>query len=1150
MKNMLLKDFTREIKRNKGRFLSIFFIVLLGSAFFSGIRSSGGDMKYSADIYYDKTNMMDIKVISTLGLTDDDIADIKKADGVLEVNGGYTAEALTSTGKSEHSIRIIANDTELNKLEIKDGREPQRADECVVDAFFMESCGYKIGDTISVYSGTDDDISDTLSQTEFTVVGSGNLPYFTDLTRGVSSIGDGQLDGFLVVDPEAFNIDYYTEAYVTVDGAKELNTYSDEYDTLVGKTVKSIEDISEKAAQRRYDEIYAEGSESISEAEEKIENARSELDNAKTELDDGKAELDASAEKLGDAKAELDSSEKLLTDTKSQLDSALSQLNTAKTTLSQAKSEIDKNEATLAEAKNKIDSGETQINAALAEIEAKDTALAAAKTELAEKQSELDAMNEAINGLKQQYNETETAYQAVQQQLEKDPANEELIAQAKKLKSTLDTLSSNIAKGEETTSAAENAIKSYEQSISDGENALKDAKTKIEKERSALESSRAEYEAGAAKLAAAKSEYESGLAQYESSLAQYNAGLAEYNEGLSKYEAGRAEYEDGLKEYNDGLAKWQEGSEEYDTAYKDAQSEIADAEKKIEDGKAELEKLSVPTWYVLDRDDISSCSAYGNDAERMDNIGQVFPVMFFLVAALVSLTAMTRMAQEQRGQIGTLKGLGYSTRAIAGKYVGYALLATVSGAVIGVLLGERIMPLVVMTAYGMLYTGITEYFTPLNYAQGTLSVALLSICTGFAAFASVYSLLSEKPAELMRPEAPRSGRRIFLEHIPFLWKRFNFTYKATLRNLFRYKKRFIMTIIGIGGCMSLLLVGFGLRDSITVVAKNQFVDLFMQDATITLDTDGDVDELEEIADNYEGIEARLDIYQQTVTLNANNHNRDAYLYVPENTDEADEFVDLRDRITKETYEFPSKGVALSEKTAEMLGVSVGDEISIKKGEQSEAVYTYVEEIVENYVMHYVFMSPTVYEQLYGEAPEYNCIFLKYDDTSAAYENALGNRLLKCDACSGVSFTSDLEKQINDMLNALNIVIAVMIISAALLAFVVLYNLNSINITERRRELATLKVLGFYDTEVAMYIYRENILLSIIGIFVGIFLGKLLHLFTVTTIEVDQMMFGRTLSIESYIICAILTFAFSILVNIIMFHNFKKIDMVESLKSVE
>ena len=1072
MKNMLLKDFTREIKRNKGRFLSIFFIVLLGSAFFSGIRSSGGDMKYSADVYYDSTDMMDIRVVSTLGLTDEDIEDLKGADGVLDVAGGYTAEVLTSTDKTEYSIRVIADNTKINKLEIEEGREPEKADECVVDAYFMEKRGYDIGDTISLYSGTDDDISDTLDQTEFTIVGSGNLPCFTDLTRGVSSIGDGQLDGFLVVDPAAFNIDYYTEAYITVDGAKELNTYSDEYEELVGKTVSSIEDIGESAAQRRYDDLYEQGSEKISEAEEKVESARSELDDAKKELDDGKAELDENAKKLEDAKAQLDESKVTLDETKAQLDSASAQLSSTQATLDQAKAQIDENEAALADAKTQIDSGEAQINSASEEIEAKSAELEAAKDFM--EQSEFDKMAESINA----------------------------------------------------------------------------ARAEIEQKRSYLEASKAEYEAGAVQLEAAKAQYESGLAQYESGLAQYNEGLAQYEDGLSRYEAGRAEYEEGLQEYNDGIQEWQDGSEEYDKAYEEAQSEIADAEEKIADGKAELEKLSVPTWYVLDRDDISSCSAYGDDAERMDNIGQVFPVIFFLVAALVSLTAMTRMAEEQRSQIGTLKALGYGAKAIVGKYVGYALLATVSGAVIGVLIGEYILPLVIMTAYGMLYVGVPAYYMPLNLSQGLLSVILLSVCTGVAAFASVYNLLREKPADLMRPESPKSGRRIFLEYVPFIWKNLNFTYKATLRNLFRYKKRFIMTIIGIGGCMGLMLVGFGLRDSITVVAKNQYVDIFMQDVTVALNTDGDVEKLEDVTDSYEGISERLDLYMQTVTLNANDTEKEAYLYVPEDTNEAGEFVALRDRKTKESYEFPKEGVALSEKTAEMLGVSVGDEISIQKGEQSESVHTYVEEIVENYVLHYVFMSPTVYEQLYGEAPEYNSIYLKYDDEAQINENALGNKLLKCDACSGVSFTSDLEKQINDMLNALYLVIAVLIVSAALLAFVVLYNLNSINITERRRELATLKVLGFYDVEVAMYIYRENIFLSIIGIVVGAFLGKILHLFTVTTIEVVQMMFGRSLSIESYLICGALTFVFSILVNLIMFRNFKKVDMVESLKSVE
>jgi putative ABC transport system permease protein len=1150
MKNTLIKDFIREIKGNKGRFLSIFFIVLLGSAFFSGIRSSGGDMKYSADIYYDDTDMMDIRVLSTLGLTDDDINDIKNVSGIDEACGGYTKEVMVSSDGDEYCIRLIAQTEGINKLSIRDGRKIQNAGECIVDSYFMDMFGFEIGDTVSVYPGTDEDISDSLARTEFTIVGTGDLPYFTDLTRGVSSIGDGQLDGFTVVDPQAFDMDYYTEVYATVGGAKELNTYSDEYEALVSGVADGIEAISAGAAQRRYDEIYDEGAAQIEDAENEINDAKTELNDAKEELDSGKEELDDAAAQLSNAETELDSVLEKLNESKAQLDSAASQLESSASALEQMKAQIDSGESQLAGSWQQIEDGNSQLAALEAQLNSKAQEIETGKAELAQKQEEYEQQAAELENAKQMYSEAEKAYQAILVMLEADPENVELAAQAEALKAQADELSAVISQAEPVLTAAKEQLDAANAELAGYETQLAEGRAQLESYRQEIAAAKSQYDAGAAQLAEAKAQYEAYLSQYNVGKAEYDAGLSQYESGLSQYEEGRAEYESSLKEYEDGLAEWEDGNREYNEAYGEAQEEIEKAQEEIDDAKEELDSLSVPEWYILDRDDISSCSSYESDSGRMDSIGQIFPVLFFLVAALVSLTAMTRMAEEQRGQIGTLKALGYSNRAIAGKYVGYALLATLSGAVIGMFLGEYILPLVIMSAYGMLYVGIPQYYMPLNLTEGLLAIFISAACTGIAAVSSVYNLLRDKPAELMRPESPKSGRRIFLEHIPFIWKRLNFTQKATLRNLFRYKKRFVMTIIGISGCMSLMLVGFGLRDSITIVAQNQFKEIFMQNATVSVDPDEDRSNLEEAIAGYDGISASLDAYQLTVTLNANDTDRDAYIYVPKDTEKFFDFVRFRDRITKEPYDFPENGIALSEKTADMLGVSVGDTVSIQKGEEAEQVEATVETIVENYVLHYVFMSPETYAKLFGEEPEYNCIYLKYEDNSPGYENALGNTLLNYDECTGISFTTDLEKQIDDMLTTLYLVIAVLIIAAALLAFVVLYNLNSINMTERKRELATLKVLGFYDIEVAMYIYRENIILTLFGIAAGAVMGKLLHLVTITTIEVDQMMFGRIIRPESYVICALLTLAFSLLVNVIMFFEFRKIDMIESLKSVE
>ena len=510
------------------------------------------------------------------------------------------------------------------------------------------------------------------------------------------------------------------------------------------------------------------------------------------------------------------------------------------------------------------------------------------------------------------------------------------------------------------------------------------------------------------------------------------------------------------------------------------------------------------------------------------------------------------MIEEQRQQIGTLKALGYSDGIIAFRYFAYAMLSTVSGALAGVVVGEKILPWVIMNAYGMLYIGLPYYMTPLNWEQGGLAILASAACTGVATLAACYKELSAGPAELMRPEAPKNGKRIFLERIGVLWKHLNFTQKATVRNLVRYKKRFFMTVIGIGGCMGLILVGFGLQDSITAIAKNQFVSLFTYQANAVLNADVDETEKETLQTdlrNYSGIDQMLEMYCQNVELQTEKKTVDAILEVPKELTHFDEFFAFRDRVSGKTYDFPTDGgAAISEKTATMLGVEAGDTIRLKKGD--DMVDVKISIVVENYVRHYLYLAPELYQELFGETPDYNQLLMKYQDTSSAYETALGEKIMTYDSVAAISFTSDLIEQIDNMLRSLDIVIVVLIVSAGLLAFVVLYNLNNINITERQRELATLKVLGFYDGEVASYVYRENMVLTLFGIVAGMGIGTFLHQYVIRTVEVDMMMFGRNVFPRSYLWSALITLAFALFVNVMMFYRLRKIDMIESLKSVE
>ena len=1346
------KDFIREITKNKGRFLSVFFIVLLGAAFFSGIRSAEGDMKVSADRYYDEVNYMDLKVLGTLGLTDDDLADIAKTDGVKAVYGGKTVEVLHDIGESEQVVKLIALTDGVNEPRVVEGRMPEKEDEILVDTQFLKSSGCEIGDQVTFTSGTEDPLSDSLTGDTFTIVGSATLPYYMDLNRGTGSIGNGSINSFALLLPETFTSDLYTEIYVQADGAQEEASYSDAYDETVKAVQTKIEALEDAACDRRYTAVKTEGQEKIDDAKQQVADAEQKLADAKTELDDGaqqladakvtiadkeqellsakatiadkEQELASGKATLKDKEAELASGKATLEAKAAELESGKAELNqkadelaSGKTTLEAKAKELSDGKAQLAEKETELASGKkeleekmTQLSAAKTELTRKQTELNTAKEQLSEKETELNIAKEQLSAAREEldnkkaetaagrtqyeaqkaaYEEQKSQYETARDQLaqisrqlpmveaaqtevtgqievieaqldgltEEDEAYVSLLEQKTALEAKQTELAQQLFTMQEQKTFLEQNIAAFEAASADAEARLAAAEAQITDAESQLAAADAqltekeqECAAGEAQIASAKEELESGEAQITEALAQLQDGEAQaeayqkqiedgeaqlasakaaiadgeaqietnrskLKDGETQLAAARAQLADGeqqiasyrqtiqsgeaqlaaakqtissgesqlaeakqtiadgetqladakqeiadgkisladaKQEIADKEKELEDGKAEYEKAKADAEPEIADAKQEIADGEKTLADLKKPTWYVWGRDKVTSTESFGQDAGRISNIGKFFPVIFFLVAALVSLTTMTRMIEEQRQQIGTLKALGYSDGVIAFKYFAYAMLSTVSGALAGVVVGEKILPWVIMNAYGMLYTGLPYYMTPLNWEQGGLAILASAACTGVATIAACYKELAAGPAELMRPEAPKNGKRIFLERIGVLWKHLNFTQKSTVRNLVRYKKRFFMTVIGIGGCMGLILVGFGLQDSITAIAKNQFVSLFTYQANAVLNSDVDESEKEALQtdlENYSGIDELLEMYCQNIELQTDKKTVDAVLEVPKELTNFNDFYAFRDRKSGEVYEFPTDGgAAISEKTATMLGVKAGDTVQLKKGD--DIVDVKISIIVENYVRHYLYLAPDLYEELFGGAPDYNQLLMKYQDTSSNYETALGEKIMTYDGVAAISFTSDLIDQIDNMLRSLDIVIVVLIVSAGLLAFVVLYNLNNINITERQRELATLKVLGFFDGEVASYVYRENMVLTLFGVIAGMGIGTFLHHCVIQTVEVDLMMFGRNVFPRSYGWSALITLAFALFVNFMMFYRLRKIDMIESLKSVE
>ena len=1353
----LRKEFWMEIRKSKSRFISILLIVALGVAFFSGIQASSPDMRYSGDAYYDESSLMDIKVVGTMGLTSDDVSSIESIDGIESAEGAWSTDVMCGEGQKQKVLHIESINDTVNKLDVQEGRLPEKSGEIFLDSTFASSNEYKVGDKVALREEGD---SPVLVTTEYTVVGTGRSPLYISFNRGNTTLGTGEVNGFGYVLPEDFDQEIYTQIYVTVHGAKGLTSYTDGYENLIAKIKDRVENIADDRCQIRLAAVKADAQEEINDAQKKLddgkkeadekladakeeldkgekdledgrneyEDGKSQLEDAKTELADGKKQLEDAKTELADGKNQLEDAKAQLADGKSQLESAKNQLSSSKSQLDTARSQLDdgwsqlnaakaqladgqaqldsaqkqvtsglaeleenqktldENKAKLADGKAQIEAGEQQLEAAkqtlttkqseldqskaeiiagqqqiestrtqlnvqkqqitdgLSQVSAGEaqlqdgiSALESAKAQLMELQSQLeivrasykaalenpDASQEEIDILAAQVSALEEQEAAVTQQIQASEAQiesqrQQLAANRSELESGLATVEDGLSQlsqkeselnagleqitagqaqidagwiqiqeQENTLAASKAEIEAGEQELEKGQKQLKAAKKKLNKAQKEIDSNAETLAAGQAELDANVAKLNDNEAQYASGLEQYNSGARQIAENEAKLTSGEQEIAeneakladgekeiadnekklaDGEKEITDNEKKLQDaakdlkkgekdladGKKEYEDAKKDAEDEIAENQQKLDDAKKELEDLEMPEWMVTDREALPEYTDYGDNADRLRNIGQVFPVIFFLVAALISLTTMTRMVEEQRTQIGTLKALGYKKSAIAAKYICYAFFATLLGSVLGMLIGEKIIPYIIITAYGIMYHNVANTIS-IDYQPGFALIASAAsvVCTVGATLFASGKELQETPASLMRPPAPKEGKRVLLERLTFIWKHLSFSWKSTIRNLFRYKKRLIMTVFGIAGSMGLMLVGFGIQDSISDIAAIQYRELQHYDGMVIEDSDATEEEHAELFEYMKENEqiAHCNRVQMTkISAPKGSSSVSIYLFVPESLSEFARDVTLKNRITGETYELTDEGAAISEKTASLLGLKVGDMIPLKKGDKEYKVRVAV--ITENYMSHYLYMTPRVYEQTFGEKPEYeNIVFTMQEDCKDDLEMA-GSRILANPGALSISYTSSLASQVDRMLSTLDAVILVLIVSAGMLAFVVLYNLNNINITERQRELATLKVLGFYDGEVSQYVLRENVILTVLGIMFGAVFGILIHRYVITTVEVDAVMFGRNIKPLSFLYSGILTSIFSIVVNGVMHFKLKTIDMVESLKSVE
>ena len=1018
------KDTLREIKRTLGRFFSIFLICGIGAAFFAGVRAASPDMRLAADSYYDEQNMMDIRLLSTVGFEQDDLDQIAQIDGVETVQPGYTVDVLTTLGDKNVVTKIysmapeetIGTDKEINRPLLIEGRMPEADNECLADALLLSS-GVKVGDTLTVASGkTDEDIQDTLTTTTFEVVGIANLPIYNGTTRDNATIGNGSVAGFLLVPESAFCSERYTEVTLTVAGAKELMSYEDAYETTVEQVTSQLETLGEQRAQDWETDV--------------IQKAKDELADAEKEYQDGK---ETAEREFADAQKTIDSNQKTLDESRD--------------TLQQSRQTLEENQKTWEQS---VSAFVTQLDPSFTEL------------------SQVDAW---LANLQTQY---------------------------------------------------EQALDEYEQS-----------KPFLTPEQDA--------------------QAQAQLAQMEQTIGQVSQGKQELENAATQLEQAEKQIQDGERELASGETQLKQAQATLDREKKETDDKLDDAWQEILQARQDIADLPDCEWYVLDRNMNTGFVEYGFAADRMQAIANVFPAFFFLVAALVCLTTMTRMVDEQRNNMGIAKALGYTKRTIVSKYLFYALSASLLGSILGVIIGMQIFPKVIFDAYNTIYN-IPTLYTPMYVDLASISVAMAVGTTILATLWASLSSLSHKPSELMRPKAPKLGKRIFLERISVIWRRLSFSGKVTARNLFRYKKRLCMTVFGIAGCTALLLIGFGIRDSISTIATLQFEEIYQYQDIVTMKdylTQTDIDACRQGVESLEGVQGTTVIYAkslQTRSQAEDSSEVDAYITVPQQSQELDQWITLRDVETKQALSIEDGGAIITDKMASTLDLEPGDTLEIKTDDGWAEVT--VTAVTEHYLNHYVYLSQDTYESLFGEPPAYNQLYVKTDNTEDAYEQSLRASILELDNVTQVTSNSSTIGVFQDVVDNMMTVVFVLIISAGLLAFVVLYNLTNINIGERVREIATLKVLGFTRREVDMYVFRENLWLSLLGILVGFVLGKYLHLYIMSSVEVEMIRFGRQILPMSFGLAALLTLVFTLIVSVVMSRKLRKIDMVESLKSVE
>lgn len=1127
------KSIIREILTSKSRFASILVIILLGVAFYSGIKSSGPNMDEAINKLYNNQNLMDSRIVSSLGLSDEDLELLEDNDRILDFYPTHSIDVNLTNINSVVKFIEYDNKNKINDFIIVEGRLPENSAEIALDEKVLKlNKNINIGDSYVIES--DEDTMKSFNKKTFKIVGFVKSPiYIEKESRGTTSVGKGTIDYFAVLNKRDISMDVYTEIYVRFKNVQNLKGYSKEYKEKMEENNNYLKTLYSNRGVERVEEIKAKAQEELNKAyleieenETKLLDAEKEIKDAKEKLQEGKIQYE---EGLKEYEESIKDGELKLLEGKNKLENAQAELDKQKKSILEGKKQLDEAKKLLYEAKEALLNQGIDIN--------RDT-------------SKLKSNIENLNILVTTYNFLSKDIKDIISNIsDKEEIPLEKIVSWKSIilnKSLgLSHLSELISELEKSPSKKDLAL-TISKEIEIASNTVKGNISNLEM------------------LISEIAKYKQGEAQYDEQLKIINSCEEKINEAQNQLYNAKLEITKGEKELESGKIQ---GKKEL---YK-AKSELISAEKSIKSGEVEINKnkenlleakkelkenqydinnMEDSKYYFFDRNDNIGYSGLKDSIDSLDSIASVLPVFFFLIAVLICLTTMTRMVEENRGEIGTFKALGYNDFEISKKFMIYASLASILGSIIGILVGFNVLPNVINEAYTSLYSlpKLDIYYYP-SYIIQSILISLL--CTVGASLFVLRVELKSNPASLMRTKAPKLGKKILLERIPFIWKRLNFNQKVTFRNIFRYKQRMIMTVFGIAGCMALLVTGFGLKDSNNGALEMQFNKIWKYDSMVIFDGDSDLNnkEYNKTLNEIKGYKSNLRIHQESVSFSKENMNKQtATLYVAENTNKMNDYILLNDRKTGEVYNISDNGVIINEQLANHLGVSEGDKIKMKD-EDNNIYDIVVDNICENYFMHFIYMSPSYYEKIFNKAPKYNSQFLNFDYDKANNEN-ISEKLMANDNVINITSMSDMKKSSEESSANLDMIMLVIIISSGCLAFVVLYNLNNINVSERIRELSTIKVLGFYDNEVTMYILRENILLTLLGIFVGGFLGKVLHSFVLKTSEIDTMMFYLEISKYSYMFSAIITMIFSMIVMFMMHMKLRKVDMIDALKSNE